>query len=146
MSFKPGVGQNIVLHASPVATIYTILISTLPSSFTSPPQSSNPLSPLSSQWGTVDAENKVPLSETPALLRVLAFKPGAGQNIALLVSPAASNTTIITFYLSSAFNVTSSPPPPFLPPFFALWGTADVELRSPLPRTHWRLSFVPETG
>ena len=57
LSFKSGVGQNIALHASPVAMNSTILISTCTVDFfffflENPPQ-------LSSHCGTAKAENKV---------------------------------------------------------------------------------------
>ena len=43
------------------------------------------------QWGTVDAEMKVPSVENPELMNVLPLKPGVGQNIAMYALLTARN-------------------------------------------------------
>ena len=42
---------------------------------------------LNQQWGTADAESKVPSVENPELTDVLPSKPGVGQNTAVYASP-----------------------------------------------------------
>ena len=49
----------------------------------------------SPQWGTANAEVKVPSAENPALSKVFSFKPGLDQNIVLHASPAARNLSLI---------------------------------------------------
>ena len=57
----------------------------------------------SPQWGTADAEIKVPSVENSELPKVLPLKPGVGQNIAMHASSTAMN-----FFLISTFPVHST--------------------------------------
>ena len=72
---------------------------------------SNCVSPLSLQWGTADAEIKVPSVENLELTKVPSFKFGVGQNVALRTSHTARNSAslISTFpFLSPSFSSKSS--------------------------------------
>ena len=71
LSSMPGVGKKIALHVSPAAMNYTSLISTVPTHSAFFLQL---FSPISSQWGTVVVEIKVPSSENPKLSTALSSK------------------------------------------------------------------------
>ena len=47
------------------------------------------------QWGTADAQIKVPSAENLELSCVLALKPGVGQNIAMHASPTARSFLLV---------------------------------------------------
>ena len=49
------------------------------------------------QWGTADAEFKVPSIENPELAHIISLKPGVGPNIATHVSPTASISSMFDF-------------------------------------------------
>ena len=70
------------------------------------------------KWGTADAEIKVFSFENPEVLRVLQFKPRAGQNLAKHASPTAR----IFFPLSDSYTASDQfkiPLPRFFFFFFA---------------------------
>lgn len=57
---------------------------------------------MTRQWGTANAKIEVVLAEILDLLKVLSFKPGAGQNIALNALPGARNCAY--FFLLSQIS------------------------------------------
>ena len=74
----------------------------------------------SMQWGTVDAEMRVPCGEVPELTDFLPFKPGVGQNVATHAFPTAMNCFLVQ--LNFPWSVHLHPPQPATPSnFFLCW-------------------------
>ena len=81
---------------------------------------------------------RFPVSKDPALSKVLSLNSGVGQNQTLRVLPAARNS-ILLISVSRCIRLFLNPPSIF---FFALWGTADVDIEVPFAENPG-LSKVP---
>ena len=73
---------------------------------------------MNPQWGTADAEIKIPSVENPELTNALPLKPGVCQNIAMHASPTTRNFFLVLILTLQVHSPSFIPNP--LPAVFVL--------------------------